>query len=126
MENFWIWSILHHCKCFKGNEDKNDGEYYLSLEMLGKDGKTMDGKCPPSLEMFKELKIQWMGSAPHCPSHITPKSCFTDGEHSLLPLPMSTKNAALQMGSAPYVACPLTGFQHLAYFLSICEPMVWT
>jgi hypothetical protein len=65
---------------------------------------------------IKEVEIQWMGSSPHCFNHITPKSYFIDGGRSPLPLPMSTKRIALHMGSAPYVACPLTRFQHLVSF----------
>jgi hypothetical protein len=44
MEDFWIGSALHHCTCFKGNEEKYDVEYSPSLQTLGKDGNTMDGK----------------------------------------------------------------------------------
>jgi hypothetical protein len=46
-------NILHHCRCFKGNENKNDGECSPSLQMLGKNGNLMDGKCSSSLEMLK-------------------------------------------------------------------------
>ena len=44
------------------------------------------------------------------------KSCFVDGQRFPLPLRMSTKKVALEMESAPYVARPLIGFQHLASF----------
>jgi hypothetical protein len=45
--------------------------------------------------MLKEVEIEWMGSAPHHANHISIKSCLADGERSPLPLPMSTKKAAL-------------------------------
>jgi hypothetical protein len=51
----------------------------------------MDGECSPL-------------------PHVNPKSCSIDGERSPLPLPMSTKKAALQMENTPYVAHPLTKF----------------
>jgi hypothetical protein len=98
MEDFWIGSILCHCRCLWGMKTKNDGE------------------CSPSLQMLMGKETQWMGSALHHPGHISPKSCSPDGEHSLLPLSMSTKKVALQMGSAPYVACPITRFQQLTSF----------
>jgi hypothetical protein len=63
--------------------------------MLGRDGNTMDGECSPSLEMLKEVEIQWMGSALHHANHISSKSYFTDGEQSPLPLLMSTKKIVL-------------------------------
>jgi hypothetical protein len=55
----------------------------------------MDGECSPSLEMLKEVEIQWMGSALHHANHISSKSYFTDGEQSPLPLLMSTKKIVL-------------------------------
>ena len=60
MEDFWMESTLHHCRCFGGDANKNDGEYSLSLQMLGKNGGLMDGKCSSSLEMLKEMETQWM------------------------------------------------------------------
>jgi hypothetical protein len=76
----------------------------------------MDGECSPSLKMLKEIETQWMRSALHQLSNISPNSCFANGEHSPLPLSMSTKKAAIYMGSASYVAHPLTRFQHLTSF----------
>jgi hypothetical protein len=63
--------------------------------MFGRDGNIMDGEYSPSLEMLKEVGIEWMGSAPHHASHISSKSCYADGERSPLSLPMSTKKVAL-------------------------------
>jgi hypothetical protein len=65
---------------------------------------------------FKEMETQWMESPLHHPSHISPKSCSANEERSPLLLFMSTKKVTLQMGSAPYVAHLLIGFQHLASF----------
>jgi hypothetical protein len=42
----------------------------------------MNGECFPSLEMLKEVEIQWMGNAPHHASHISSKSCSADGRSS--------------------------------------------
>jgi hypothetical protein len=62
------------------------------------------------------METQWMESTPHLLNHITLKSCSVNGECSPLPLPMLAKKVALQIGSVPYVACLLTGFEHLANF----------
>jgi hypothetical protein len=48
----------------------------------------------PIIEMLKEVEIQWM-STPHHANHFSAKSCSADEKHSPLPLPMSTKKAAL-------------------------------
>jgi hypothetical protein len=63
--------------------------------MLGRDGNIMDGECSPSLEMLKEVEIQWMRSASHHASHINFKSYSTNGERSPLPFSMLTKKVAL-------------------------------
>jgi hypothetical protein len=89
MEAFWIGSTLYHCRCYlRGDEDKNDGKCSPSLEMLRRDGNTMDAEHSASSEMLKEMEIQRIGSAFHCLNHITLKSCFADGEHFPLPLPI--------------------------------------
>jgi hypothetical protein len=76
----------------------------------------MDGECSPSLKMLKEMEIQWMGSAPHRPGNVNPKSSSIDRERSPLPLPMPTKKVVLKMGSTSCVTHLLTRFQHLASF----------
>jgi hypothetical protein len=45
-----------------------------------------------------------------------------DGEHSPSCQPYQFQKAALQMGSASYVARPLTGFQHLTSFSPYLPP----
>jgi hypothetical protein len=57
-EDFWIGSILHHCKCFGANEDIIDWKWFSLLQLFGKDRKTMDGECSPSLDMLKEVEVQ--------------------------------------------------------------------
>jgi hypothetical protein len=63
-----------------------------------------------------------MGRSPHHASHINSKKLLCRWE--ALPIAfvhVNQKGCSID-GSAPYVACPLTGFQHLAIFSPYLPP----
>jgi hypothetical protein len=67
-----------------GDEDKNDGERSPSLEMLRKDGNTVDGKRSPSPQPYHSQKLLCKWEAlPIVFAHVNQKGCFTDREHFL-------------------------------------------
>jgi hypothetical protein len=82
----------------------------------------MNGKYFPSLRCSRRWKYSGWGAVSITPTISVPKNCFADRERSPLPLSMSTKKAAQGMKSTPYVARPLTEFQHLASFSSYLLP----
>jgi hypothetical protein len=63
--------------------------------MLGRDENIMDGEYSPSLRYLKRWKYSGWGALPITPTISVPKSYTIDGEHSPLPLSMSTKKVAL-------------------------------
>jgi hypothetical protein len=59
-----------------------------------------------------KLPFRW-GALPISFASSSLGSCSSDGEHSPSPLPTAFKQLAPQMGSAPYLNRPVTGFHHL-------------
>jgi hypothetical protein len=86
MEEFCIGRTFYHCRCFGGDEQ---------------DENTMDGECSPSLNMLKEMEIQWMESVSHCFDDVSSKSCSIHGECFPLPLLMSTKKLFSKQKALP-------------------------
>jgi hypothetical protein len=77
------------------------GNALHQLQMLGTDGNILDGEYSPSLRCSRRWKYSGWEALPITPTISILKSCYVDGERSLLPLSISTKKLLYRWGTLP-------------------------